>query len=120
MWYPNERTNIKAIDDEHDVLTDDELVVVRLLNYAWGDYFKLAKKTHLNLHARCYGDGRYRDCININHECTFIERYIYSGLFEKKELFSRFQAKEDTWEQDNFEDCCYNIMVLVKRQIKLS
>ena len=28
MWYPNERTNIKAIDDEHDVLTDDELVVV--------------------------------------------------------------------------------------------
>ena len=61
------------------------------------------------------GDG-----ININHECVFIERYIYSGFFEKKERFSRLQVELDTWEQDNFDDCHYNIMLLVKRQNELS
>ena len=29
VWYPKERGDLKAIHDEHDVLTDDELVVAR-------------------------------------------------------------------------------------------
>ena len=29
MWYPKERGDLKTIHDENDVLTDDELVVVR-------------------------------------------------------------------------------------------
>ena len=29
MWYPKERADLKTIHDENDVLTDDELVVVR-------------------------------------------------------------------------------------------
>ena len=33
------------------------------------------------------------DSINMNHECVFIERYIYSGFFEKKDRFSRFQVE---------------------------
>ena len=48
-----------------------------------------------------------------------LEGYIYSGFFLKKERFSHFQVEQDTWEQDNFDDCCYNILVLVKRQNKL-
>ena len=58
--------------------------------------------------------------ININHECVFIERYIYSGFFVKKERFSCLQVEQDTWEKDNFDDCRYNIMVLVKRQNEFS
>ena len=54
--------------------------------------------------------------ININHECVFIERYIYSWFFEKKEPFSPLPVEQDTREQD---DCCYNVMVLVKRQNEL-
>ena len=30
VWYPKERANRKAIHDENDVLTDDELVVARV------------------------------------------------------------------------------------------
>ena len=29
MWYPKERADLKAIHDENDVLTDDDLVIVR-------------------------------------------------------------------------------------------
>ena len=29
VWYPKERTDLKMIHDENDVLTDDELVIVR-------------------------------------------------------------------------------------------
>ena len=29
LWYPKERADLKAIHDENDVLTDDELVVAR-------------------------------------------------------------------------------------------
>ena len=29
LWYPNKRADLKAILDENDVLTDDELVVAR-------------------------------------------------------------------------------------------
>ena len=29
MWYPKERPDLKMIHDENNVLTDDELVVVR-------------------------------------------------------------------------------------------
>ena len=29
VWYPKERADLKAIHDENDVLTDDELVVAR-------------------------------------------------------------------------------------------
>ena len=29
MWYPKERGDLKMIHDENDVMTDDELVVVR-------------------------------------------------------------------------------------------
>ena len=29
VWYPKEREDLKVIHDENDVLTDDELVVVR-------------------------------------------------------------------------------------------
>ena len=29
VWYPKERADLKMIHDENDVLTDDELVVVR-------------------------------------------------------------------------------------------
>ena len=29
MWYPNEMGDLKMMHDENDVLTDDELVVVR-------------------------------------------------------------------------------------------
>ena len=29
MWYPKERADLKMMHDENDVLTDDELVVVR-------------------------------------------------------------------------------------------
>ena len=29
MWYPKERADLKMIHDENNVLTDDELVVVR-------------------------------------------------------------------------------------------
>ena len=29
VWYPKERADLKLIHDENDVLTDDELVVVR-------------------------------------------------------------------------------------------
>ena len=61
VWYPKERTDLKMIHDENDVLTDDELVVVRdflrtskhaclyvpnehprgfnVLTHVWGDYF---------------------------------------------------------------------------------
>ena len=31
VWYPKERGDLKTIHDENDVLTDDELVVVREL-----------------------------------------------------------------------------------------
>ena len=71
------------------------------------------------MYVRYYGDGWYGDVININHECVLIEGYIYSGFFLKKERFSHFRVEQDTWEQDNFDDCCYNILVLVKRQNKL-
>ena len=37
----------------------------------------------------------------------------------KKERFSRLQVEQDTWEQDNFDDCCYNFMVLVKGKNEL-
>ena len=90
------------------------------MNHVLGAYFKLSKSSHLNLDVRCYGDGWYGDGININHECFFTERYIYSEIFEKKELFSRLQVEQDTWKQDNFDDCRYNIMVLVKRQNELT
>ena len=36
VWYPKERGDLKAIHDENDVLTDDELVVAR-------DFFKKSK-----------------------------------------------------------------------------
>ena len=71
VWYLKERADLKMMHDENDVLTDDELVVARsflkkskhaclyiqneyprgfrLLNHASGDYFKLAKYTHLML-----------------------------------------------------------------------
>ena len=29
VWYPKERADLKAIHDENDVLTEDELVVAR-------------------------------------------------------------------------------------------
>ena len=29
VWYPKERANLKMIHDENNVLTDDELVIVR-------------------------------------------------------------------------------------------
>ena len=29
VWYPKEREDLKAIHDENDVLTDDELIVAR-------------------------------------------------------------------------------------------
>ena len=29
MWYPKERADLKAIHDENNVLTDDELVAAR-------------------------------------------------------------------------------------------
>ena len=29
VWYPKERGDLKTIHDQNDVLTDDELVVVR-------------------------------------------------------------------------------------------
>ena len=29
VWYPKERVDLKAIHEEHDVLTDDELVVAK-------------------------------------------------------------------------------------------
>ena len=29
VWYPKERPDFKMIHDEHNVLTDDELVIVR-------------------------------------------------------------------------------------------
>ena len=29
VWYPKEREDLKAIHEENDVLTDDELVVAR-------------------------------------------------------------------------------------------
>ena len=29
LWYPKERADLKAIHDENNVLTDDELVVAR-------------------------------------------------------------------------------------------
>ena len=29
VWYPKERTDLRTIHDENDVLTDDELVVAR-------------------------------------------------------------------------------------------
>ena len=29
VWYPKARTDLKMIHDENDVLTDDELVVIR-------------------------------------------------------------------------------------------
>ena len=29
MWYPKERADLKMIHDENEVLTDDELVIVR-------------------------------------------------------------------------------------------
>ena len=71
VWYVKERADLKMMHDENDVLIDDELVVARsflhkskhaclyiqneyprgfrLLNHARGDYFKLAKYTHLML-----------------------------------------------------------------------
>ena len=141
VWYPKDRADLKAIHDGNDVLTDNWFVIVRgflrkskhvclyiqneypcgfrLLNHAWGDYFKWTKKIHLNLYVRCYEDGWYGDVSKMNHECVLIERYIYCGFFLKKERFSHLQMEQDTWEQDNFDDCHYNIMVLVKRQNEL-
>ena len=29
VWYPKERADLKMIQDENDVLTDDELVIIR-------------------------------------------------------------------------------------------
>ena len=29
VWYPKERADLKMIHDENDVLTDDELVIIR-------------------------------------------------------------------------------------------
>ena len=65
IWYPKEPGDLKAIHEENDVLTDNELLVARdflkkskyaclsirnefpcgfkLLNHIWGDYFKWAK-----------------------------------------------------------------------------
>ena len=65
VWYPKERGDLKAIHDEYDALTDDELVVGRgflresrhaflyirneyprgfkILNHIWGGYFKRVK-----------------------------------------------------------------------------
>ena len=31
MWYPKERADLKTIHDEDDVLTDGELVIVRVV-----------------------------------------------------------------------------------------
>ena len=31
MWYPKKRADLKMIHDENHVLTDDELVIVRVL-----------------------------------------------------------------------------------------
>ena len=41
VWYPKERADLKAMHDENDVLTDDELVVLRGL---------LRKPKHACLH----------------------------------------------------------------------
>ena len=43
VWYPKERADLKTIQDEDGVLTDDELVVVRGI---------LKKSKHLCLHIR--------------------------------------------------------------------
>ena len=73
VWYLKERADLKMMHDENDVLTDDELVVARsflkkskhaclyiqneyprgfrLLNHAWGAYFKWVKKGLINI---CY------------------------------------------------------------------
>ena len=70
VLYPKERADLKAIHYENDVLTDDELVVVRvllrkskhiclyiqnedlrgfgLLNHVWGDYFWVSQMDSLN------------------------------------------------------------------------
>ena len=70
VWYPKERADLKMIHDQNNLLTDDDLVVVRdflrkskhaclyirnehprgfkLLNHVWGDHFKWAKKDSLN------------------------------------------------------------------------
>ena len=31
VWYPKKRADLKTIHDENDVLTDDELIVVRVI-----------------------------------------------------------------------------------------
>ena len=42
MWYPKERAGLKAIHDENDVLTDDDLVVVR-------DFLRKSKHAYLHI-----------------------------------------------------------------------
>ena len=71
VWYPKEQGHLKAIHQENDVLTDDELVDARgllresrygclyiqneysrgfrLLNHVWGAHFKWAKQDSLNV-----------------------------------------------------------------------
>ena len=41
VWYPKERAEFKMIHDENNVLTDDELVIVR-------DLLKTSKHAHFN------------------------------------------------------------------------
>ena len=43
VWYPKERADLKMIHDENNVLTDDELVIVR-------DFLSMSK--HACLHIR--------------------------------------------------------------------
>ena len=42
VWYPKERTDLKMIHDENNVLTDDELVIVR-------DFLRTSKHACLNI-----------------------------------------------------------------------
>ena len=70
MWYSNVREDLKGLHYENNVLTDDELVVVRgllrkskhaclyiqneyprgfsLLNHAWGVYFEVSQMDIVN------------------------------------------------------------------------
>ena len=50
VWYPEERADLKMIHDENDVLTDDELVIVR-------DFLRTSKHAYLyirNEHPRVF------------------------------------------------------------------
>ena len=44
VWYPKERTDLKMIHDENDVLTDYELVVVR-------NFLKLLVLERVSIHS---------------------------------------------------------------------